>query len=96
MEPFGPGNMRPVFITRNITETGFSRVVKEKHLRFCVKQGDVTFTGIGFNLADKAALLQKDQLIDLVYTIDINEWNGMKSLQLKVIDFRPSEKLEKQ
>ncbi len=87
MEPFGPENMRPIFITKNVTETGFSKVVKEKHVRFVVRQGELTFTGIGFNLTHKFHLLQKDKPFDIVYTLDMNEWNGQQSLQLRVIDF---------
>ena len=87
MEPFGPENMRPVFITTNVIESGFSKVVKEKHVRFVVKQAELTFTGIGFNLAHKFHLLQKDKPFDIVYTLDINEWNGQQNLQLRVIDF---------
>lgn len=90
MEPFGPENMRPIFITKHATETGFSKIVKEKHLRFVLKHDDVTLTGIGFNLAGKMDLLQKDQPVDVVYTIDLNEWNGAQSIQLKVIDIRTS------
>lgn len=87
MEPFGPENMRPIFITRNAIETGFSKIVKEKHVRFVARQGDITLTGIGFNLADKFSLLQKDKPFDIVYTLDMNEWNGVQNLQLRVIDF---------
>jgi len=87
MEPFGPENMRPVFITRNVTETGWSKIVKEKHVRFVARQGDCTFTGIGFNLAAKFDILQKDKPFDIVYTLDMNEWNGQQNLQLRVIDF---------
>lgn len=86
MEPFGPENMRPVFITRNVIETGFSKIVKEKHVRFVVKQHQSTFTGIGFNLAEKFHFLQKDKPFDIVYTLDINEWNGQQNLQLRVLD----------
>ena len=91
MEPYGPENLRPVFITRNVTNTPWSKVVKELHVRFIVKQDDKIFTGIGFNMADKFHLLQMKKPIDLVYTIDQNEWNGEFSLQLKVIDIRISE-----
>lgn len=91
MEPFGPENMRPVFITNNAIETGYSKIVKEKHVRFVVRQDDCTFTGIGFNLAEKYNLLQKDKPIDIVYTLDINEWNGQQNLQLRVIDFDTSQ-----
>jgi single-stranded-DNA-specific exonuclease len=91
MEPFGPENMRPVFITKNIRDTSWSKIVKEQHIRFVVKQDDITFTGIGFNMADRFYLLQMNKPVDIVYTIDENEWNGNISLQLKVIDIRLSE-----
>ncbi|HTN05419.1 single-stranded-DNA-specific exonuclease RecJ [Agriterribacter sp.] len=89
MEPFGPENLRPVFICRNVTDTGYSKVVKEDHIKFSVKQNNTIISGIGFNMAQHFGLLQSKQPIDLVFTINENEWNGEKSLQLKVIDFRP-------
>lgn len=92
MEPFGPDNMRPVLITRNVTDTGYSKIIKEQHIRFVVKQNNVTLTGIGFCMADKFALLEMKHPIDIVYTLDINEWNGERSLQLKVIDFALSDR----
>jgi single-stranded-DNA-specific exonuclease len=91
MEPFGPDNPRPVFIARKVVDTGYSRIVKEQHVRFSLKQDNVAITGIGFNMADKFPLLQMKQLVDVVFKIDENEWNGEKSLQLRVIDFRPSD-----
>ena len=89
MEPFGPENMRPVFVSRNVIDTGSSRVVKEHHIRFVVKQSNTVFAGIGFNLADKITLLSRP--FDMVYTLDLNDWNGEKHLQLKVLDIKPSE-----
>lgn len=86
MEPFGPENMRPVFITKNVKNTGYSKVIKEQHIRFVVEQHDKIFTGIGFNMADKFSLLQQSA-VDIVYTLDWNEWNGEKIIQLKIIDF---------
>jgi single-stranded-DNA-specific exonuclease len=91
MEPFGPENLRPVFISRNLKETGFSKIVKDQHIRFVLKQNGITFTGIGFNQATKFHLLQMNHPLDVVYTLDINEWQGTRTLQLKVIDFRLSE-----
>jgi single-stranded-DNA-specific exonuclease len=90
MEPFGPDNLRPLFITRGVYNTGWSKVVKEKHLRFVVKQGSTTITGIGFGLAEKAPLLLSGLPVDVVYKIEENEWNGEKSLQLRVVDVRQS------
>ena len=91
MEPFGPENMRPVFIAKGIEDTGYSKILKELHIRFVVKQGNITLTGIGFNMAHKFPIMQMKKPIDIVFTIDENEWNGEKTLQLKVIDFRISE-----
>ena len=91
MEPYGPENMRPVFITKNVWNTSWSKIVKEQHVRFVVKNENVTMTGIGFNMAEKFSLLEMNKPIDIVYTLDENEWNGETNLQLKVIDIRLSD-----
>lgn len=90
MEPFGPENLRPVFIVKNVFDSGYSKIVKEQHIRFVLKQNDITLTGIGFGMADKFHLLQLKHPVDIVFKIDENEWNGQKSLQLRMIDFRLS------
>lgn len=89
MEPFGPENMRPVFLSRGVTDTGFSKIVKELHLRLVVRQGNTTLTGIFFQGAGRYAYLQQGP-VDIVYTIDENEYNGTVSLQMKVLDIRPA------
>ncbi len=90
MEPFGPENNMPVFIARGVRNDGRSKIVKEKHIRFSVSHNGTSFTGIGFNLADKFSMLENQHPVDLVFTIDENEWNNEKKLQLKVTDLRPS------
>ena len=90
MEPFGPDNLRPVFVVRNLTDTGYSKIVKEDHIRFSLSQQHIIYTGIGFNLAHKFHLINEKKPLDVVFTLDENEWNGNKHLQLKVIDFRLS------
>ena len=95
MEPFGPENMRPVFVAKNVSDTGYSKVVKEQHIKFSLRQDNAVMSGIGFNLADKFHLLQPDsnrvkKPVDVVFTLDENEWNGQISLQIKVIDLRLS------
>jgi single-stranded-DNA-specific exonuclease len=94
MEPFGPDNMRPVFMATRVSDTGFSKIVKEQHIRFVVKQQQISFTGIGFNMAAKFHLLQQQQPVDLVFTLDENDWNGEKNIQLKMIDLRISESVQ--
>ena len=90
MEPFGPENMKPVFLSRRVVDKGFSKVVKEEHLRFVLQQNQVTLTGIAFGKGHMLPLLQQGP-VDIVYHIEKNEYNGNISLQMKVLDFRPSE-----
>ncbi|RTL55126.1 MAG: single-stranded-DNA-specific exonuclease RecJ [Sphingobacteriales bacterium] len=90
MEPFGPENMQPVFMIEKLTDTGYSKIIKEEHIRFVLKQNNSTITGIGFNMAHFFSLLEAQQPIDVVCTIDLNEYMGEKKLQLRVMDIRPS------
>jgi single-stranded-DNA-specific exonuclease len=89
MEPFGPENMKPVFISRGVRDTGYSKLIREKHIRFSLRQQDTVLTGIGFNMADKMELLKNP--VDIVYTLDENVWNGERSLQMKVLDVKAGE-----
>lgn len=88
MEPFGPGNMRPVFIARNVRDSGYSRIVKESHIKFVLKQDGIQASGIGFNMADKFEVVTSGQAFNIVFTLDQNEWNGIRGIQLKVLDIR--------
>jgi single-stranded-DNA-specific exonuclease len=90
MEPFGPDNAKPVFVVRNVTDTGYSKIVKDAHLKLLITQDNIIFSGIGFNLANKYDQLAGKQPVDIVFTLDENEWNGSKHLQMKVIDLKRS------
>jgi single-stranded-DNA-specific exonuclease len=90
MEPFGPDNPKPIWLARGVRDNGWSRVVKNQHIKFSLVQGNIQFSGIGFNMAGKFSLLDKKLPLDIVFTLEENEWNGNKQLQLKMIDFRPS------
>jgi single-stranded-DNA-specific exonuclease len=90
MEPFGPENLNPVLVSYNVRNRA-SRIVKEKHIRFDLVQNGINLKGIGFNMADKYHIIETNLPIDIVFTIEENEWNNEKSIQLKVIDFRLSE-----
>jgi len=93
-EPFGPGNMSPVFMTRNIKDTGYGKAIgsDETHLRLFVKQGESEgYAAIGFGLAKKKDLACDGDYFDAAYSIDENEWNGQVSLQLRLRDIRCEE-----
>lgn len=85
MEPFGPHNMRPVFCVRGAKNMG-CRIVKDEHVRFDVEQSGSRMTGIGFNMAEKFKSIDYPAQLDLVFTLEENNFKGITSLQLKVID----------
>jgi single-stranded-DNA-specific exonuclease len=91
MEPYGPENMRPIFLVKNVMDSGNSKLVKEQHIKFCLRQNNCSFKGIGFNLGHKFPLIQSRKPLDVVFTLEENEWNGQKSLQLKVVDLKLSD-----
>jgi single-stranded-DNA-specific exonuclease len=86
MAPFGPQNMRPVFVTRGVKDSGWSKIVKEEHLKFSVKKNNsAVVDGIGFRMAEKFSLV-KTGPFDIAYQIDENEWQGNVRLQMLVKD----------
>ena len=89
MEPFGPGNTKPLFVARGVRDTGRSRIVKQDHVKFSLQQGSIRFDGIGFQMASKFPLLQQGTPLDVVFHVDENEWNDVRSLQLRVVDIKP-------
>jgi single-stranded-DNA-specific exonuclease len=96
MEPFGPENPQPVLVARGLRDTGHSKVVKDLHLRLVVKQDNsAVMSGIGFNLADKYQIIASGRPFDVVFTLDENEWQGNISLQMKIIDVKAAEKIER-
>ncbi|WP_298528726.1 single-stranded-DNA-specific exonuclease RecJ [uncultured Christiangramia sp.] len=92
--PFGPGNMSPVFLTRNLTDTGFGKCVgaDKTHLKCQVKQegSNVKFDVIGFKLGEKLNLIEQGKKFDAVFSLDENTWNGNTTIQLRLKDIRES------
>lgn len=89
MEPFGPGNMKPVFMTSGVFAE-FPRLLKDAHLKFKVLQPNtgVSLEAIGFNMGDKMDLLESGEPLSLLFTLETNVWNNKESLQLNVKDIR--------
>ncbi len=89
--PFGPNNMAPVFMTENLTDTGYGKCVgaDKTHLRLTAMQaGANNIVCIGFSLGDKLDLISNKKPFRAVYSIDENEWQGNISLQLKLKDIK--------
>ena len=91
MAPFGPKNMKPVFVTHNCIDKGGSRLVgnEKNHLKLQIIDPTGTIMqGIGFGLGGYYAKIKKRYLFSILYTLDENEFNYMKSLQLVVKDIQ--------
>ncbi|MEM9680323.1 MAG: single-stranded-DNA-specific exonuclease RecJ [Bacteroidota bacterium] len=91
LAPFGPSNMRPVFMTDGVKDTGYGKCVGEadKHLRISVAESGTSPIGaIGFNLGPKKSIALNGTPFDVAYTVDENHWNGDVSLQLKLKDIK--------
>lgn len=88
-KPYGPKNMRPVFLSRNLQVVGSPRIVGRDHLKFRVQQGNKVFDAIGFNLGSLFyRLTPGESNLDMVYVIEENYWNGNVRLQLRVKDLK--------
>lgn len=92
MEPYGPGNMRPVFLSRGVVDTGMMRVLKEEHLKMTVADPldpYRRFDAIAFKQAHHADLVRSGEPFSILYTVEENEWNGRTSVQLNIKDIKP-------
>lgn len=88
LAPFGPGNMRPVFVTNNLKLFGPAYKVGTNHLKLKVKQEGVVIDAIGYNLGAHVSLLQDpDTVLNCAYVIEENKWSGQTTVQLRIKDF---------
>jgi len=90
MAPFGPQNMKPTFKTSAVRDNGYGKQVgaEKTHLKLNIIAGadSKTYNAIGFNLGPKITEIQN--AFDIVYALDENEWNGVKSIQLLLKDLQ--------
>ena len=88
LSPFGYGNPEPTFAAINVTVIGMRRVgADQKHLKISVSQEESKFDAILFNY-DQSLEVKTGDLVDIVYTISENEWQGNKKLELKIKDIK--------
>jgi len=91
--PFGPGNMAPVFLARELIDTGHGRIVGSNHLKMNVihqKISSLPFPAIAFQQASFHTDMLKEQPFDICYHLEENEWNGVINLQLNIKDIKIS------
>ena len=85
-EPFGPHNLRPIFVSKKVETVGVPTIVGNGHLKMKVKQGDSgVFDAIGFNMHEYLPFVRKETF-DMAYVVEENHWNGRRTLQIRIKD----------
>ena len=90
--PFGPQNMKPVFLATGLRDNGFGKKIGKEgeHLKLSIISGadQKTYNAIGFGLGEKYDLISNGNSFKAVFTIEENHWNGITSLQLNIKDIK--------
>jgi single-stranded-DNA-specific exonuclease len=97
-QPFGPENMSPVFVSRNVFDTGAGRMVGSngEHLKLDLCQestGRKSFPAIAFNQANHIEYIRGGNPFDICYSLEMNEFRGNKNLQLNIRDIKTPESI---
>ena len=92
LEPFGPGNERPLFLCRHLINNRNTRAVSEgKHLHLDLTDRIVAMDGIAFGQGDKATHLQNGNSIDICFYLEANSYRGRTTLQMNAQDIKLNE-----
>ena len=91
LEPFGPGNPRPLFVSRHLINHRDTRAVgkEREHLRLDVTDRVNAITGIAFGRADMAEYIQNGNAVDICYELNENTFNHYTTIQMMVQDIQP-------
>jgi single-stranded-DNA-specific exonuclease len=85
--PYGPQNMRPVFVSRDVEVVGELNIVGNNHLKFKVRSDGIVIDAIAFNFAEvREKMKPVRQHIDAAYVIEENTWNGRTTIQMRIKD----------
>ena len=88
--PFGPQNLSPIFVSRRVVDNGYGKRIgaDKSHLRINTKTASGSLAGIGFSMGDAFEKIKDYNEFDICYSINENEWNGRKNLQLMLNDLK--------
>jgi single-stranded-DNA-specific exonuclease len=90
LEPFGEGNPRPLFLLQNARVDFPPQVLRSEHLKVKLRAGGFAFDTIGFRMASEKETFESGGPVDILFRPTANEWNGETSLQLELMDARPT------
>lgn len=88
--PFGPGNMNPIFLTKNVSDRGYASIVGKNHLKMeLIEKGrEKGIPAIAFGLSDEYEYVARKNPFTVCYHINEQEWEGKTYLQLQVKDLK--------
>jgi single-stranded-DNA-specific exonuclease len=87
LEPYGIGNPTPLFLTKGLKIIDFRGVGSDmKHLKFVFENSNITHEAIGFGMAEKSQEIRKGDIVDIIYSVSVNVWNGNRKIDLKLKD----------
>lgn len=90
-KPFGPANLRPIFVTEGVKVVGIPTVVGNGHLKMKLRQnGSGVFDAIGFNMHEFLPSVRNGEPFDIAYVLEENYWNGRRTLQMRLKDIHLS------
>ena len=88
LAPFGPNNMRPVFVTKNLEICGKVNIVGSNHLKVKFKQNGVVLDAIGYYLAKYIDFFNQERNdINCAYVLEETKWDGQTTIQMRLKDF---------
>jgi single-stranded-DNA-specific exonuclease len=90
LEPFGVGNPGPVFVARGVRIVGAPRKVGADGLKMQLGTSRGAMDGVGWGLAARAGEIRSGDVVDIAYKLDVNEYQGARTLQAVLQDFRRS------
>ena len=90
LEPFGEANKMPVFMYRNLRINSIRALSEGKHLKLTLKNDNLVFDAIGFNMGYLTEEFLLGDKIDIVGSLEINKYNGRESIQINLKDIRKS------
>jgi len=88
LEPFGPGNPRPVLVARNVTVRGTPQTLGKATMKCWLTDGRLTYQAVGFRWGPERPVLRDGARLDAAFTPGLREWQGERSLQLELKDLR--------
>lgn len=90
LEPFGEVNRTPIFCFKNLRIDSIRALTEGRHLKINLRDDNMMISAIGFNMGDMSIEYKLGDRVDVIGSLEINEYNGMKSIQLNLKDIMKS------